>query len=80
MVKPQKGKYMTGNPREVICKECGKKFVTTAGRAKYCGLACAYQAENRRRKKWEIDNPTYYRDYYEKRKAESQQAANRQKR
>lgn len=59
-----------GRARKVICKECGKEFVTTAGRAKYCNIACAYMAEKRRRSKWEEDNPTYYREYYKRRKEE----------
>lgn len=33
--------------RELICAICGKPFVTTAGRVKYCSLGCAEEGERR---------------------------------
>jgi hypothetical protein len=49
--------------KQIKCPICGKDFLTSKPRKKYCSFSCKEAGAKLARMKWEARNPDYVKNY-----------------
>lgn len=46
------------------CELCGKEYIKSNGKSKYCSPECKKEAARRRQEKWRAEHPEYHKHYH----------------